>query len=44
MLGVGYPWIDQAKNYLNLGIDMIEVGHDYSILSTVWRDVGEQLR
>ena len=36
MIGVGYPWEEEAKKYIEMGCQMIEIGHDYSILKTVW--------
>jgi 4-hydroxy-2-oxoheptanedioate aldolase len=43
MLGVGFPWEDQARKYLEMGVDMIELGHDYSILGTVWKQLSKAL-
>ncbi len=36
MIGVGYPWEEEAQSYIKMGCKMIEIGHDYSILKTVW--------
>lgn len=38
MLGIGAPWREEAEKYIKLGIKMIEIGHDYSVLSRAWRD------
>ena len=43
MLGVGFPWEEQAKKYLDMGVDMIELGHDYSILGTIWKQLRKAL-
>lgn len=37
MIGVGYPWEEEAQKYIKMGCQMIELGHDYTILSTMWR-------
>ena len=38
MIGVGFPWEEEAQKYIDLGCQMIEIGHDYSILKTVWKN------
>jgi 2-keto-3-deoxy-L-rhamnonate aldolase RhmA len=38
MIGVGYPWDEQAQKYIEMGCQMIEIGHDYSILKTIWKN------
>ena len=38
MIGVGYPWDEQAQKYIEMGCQMIEIGHDYSILKTIWQN------
>jgi len=43
MIGVGYPWEEEAKKYIKMGCTMIELGHDYTILSTMWRKMLEKL-
>jgi len=37
MIGVGFPWEEEAQKYIDMGCQMIEIGHDYSILKTIWR-------
>ena len=37
MLGIGVPWKEEADKYIGMGITMIEVGHDYSVLGRSWR-------
>jgi 2-keto-3-deoxy-L-rhamnonate aldolase RhmA len=36
MIGVGFPWDKEAQKYIEMGCQMIEIGHDYSLLRTVW--------
>lgn len=36
MLGIGAPWTEEAAKYVEMGVKMIEVGHDYSVLSWAW--------
>jgi len=38
MIGVGFPWEEEAQKYIDLGCQMIEIGHDYSILKTIWKN------
>lgn len=38
MIGVDYPWEEEAQKYIDLGCQMIEIGHDYSILKTFWKN------
>ena len=38
MIGVGYPWEEQIQKYIEMGCRMIEIGHDYSILKTIWTE------
>ena len=42
--GVGYPWMENAKKMVELGCHMIEMGHDASILRTIWSKKGEDIR
>jgi 4-hydroxy-2-oxoheptanedioate aldolase len=42
--GVGYPWVENAKKMVELGCHMIEMGHDASILRTIWSKKGEDIR
>jgi 2-keto-3-deoxy-L-rhamnonate aldolase RhmA len=37
MIGVGFPLEEEAQKYIDLGCQMIEIGHDYSILKTIWK-------
>lgn len=38
MVGVGFPWEEEAQKYVDLGCQMIEIGNDYSILKTIWEN------
>ena len=42
--GVGYPWVDNAKKLIDMGIHGIEIGHDASILREIWRRKGPEIR
>ena len=44
MISARYPWVENAKKYIDMGADMIELGHDLSVLRTVWSDNVKQLR
>jgi len=43
MIGVGYPWDKNIKKYLDIGFDMIEIGHDYSILRDIWKNILQEI-
>ena len=42
--GVGYPWVENARKMVGLGCHMIELGHDATILRTIWSMKGEEIR
>ncbi len=42
--GVGYPWVENASKFVEMGCHMIEVGHDATILRTIWSMKGEEIR
>lgn len=44
MIGVRFPWEEEAQKYIDLGCQMIEIGHDYSILRTVWKNAITKLK
>ena len=44
MIGVGFPWEEEAQKYIDLGCQMIEIGHDYSILKTVWKNTLKKMK
>jgi len=44
MTGVGYPWNEEAEKYIEMGCTMIEIGHDYSVLSTIWKKTMEDVK
>lgn len=37
ILPIGEPWAEEAQKYSKLGINMIEIGHDYSMLNRAWQ-------
>jgi len=44
MIGVGFPWEKEAQKYIDLGCQMIEIGHDYSILKAVWESTLKKMK
>ncbi|MCX5906182.1 MAG: aldolase/citrate lyase family protein [Deltaproteobacteria bacterium] len=36
-IGVGFPWAENAKKYIDLGCRLIELGHDVTILQSMWK-------
>ncbi len=43
-IGVGQPWDEEAKKYINLGCRMIEIGHDVVVLRSIWKDLSTTIR
>ncbi len=43
-MGVGYPWVENAKKFVDMGCHMVELGHELSILKSIWSMKGEELR
>ena len=43
MLGIAPPWREEADKYIEMGIDMIEVGHDYSVLGRAWKEAMQEI-
>jgi len=39
MIGVGKPWVENARKFIEMGCHMIELGHDYTVLRDVWSDL-----
>ncbi len=37
MFGIGPVWEEEAAKYIEMGVSMIEVGHDFSILAREWK-------
>lgn len=36
ILPIGEPWKEEAEKYTKMGVNMIEMGHDYSMLNRAW--------
>lgn len=43
-IGIGQPWEEEAQKYIALGCRLIEVGHELSILGSVWKSTGAAIR
>jgi 2-keto-3-deoxy-L-rhamnonate aldolase RhmA len=43
-IGVGEPWQEEAKKYIDLGCRIIEIGHELSILRSVWNSAASGIR
>lgn len=43
-IGVGQPWEEEAKKYIDLGCRMIEIGHDVVVLRSIWKDLSTAIR
>ncbi len=42
MIGIAPPWAEETRQYAALGYDMIEIGHDYSMLARAWKGALEE--
>ncbi len=43
-IGIGEPYEAEAKKYIDLGLRIIEVGHELGILRSVYKKAGEEIR
>ena len=42
--GVGYPWAENARKYIEMGCQLIEFGHDVTILQNIWKKTLAEVR
>jgi len=42
--GVSHPWVENARKFVEMGCHMIEIGHDATILRTIWTTTGAEIR
>lgn len=43
-VGIGQPWGQDAKKYIEMGCRMLEIGHELSILKSVWTSAAAEIR
>jgi len=43
-IGIGQPWEEEAKKYIDMGCRFIEIGHELGILNSVWSSAGSGIR
>jgi 4-hydroxy-2-oxoheptanedioate aldolase len=43
-IGIGQPWEEEAKKYIDLGCRMLEIGNDVGVLRSVWKSVSTALK
>ncbi|MEE9419257.1 MAG: aldolase/citrate lyase family protein [Desulfatiglandaceae bacterium] len=43
-IGVGQPWEEEAKKYIDLGCRIIEIGHDVVVLRSIWKGLSTAIR
>lgn len=43
-IGIGEPWQEEAKKYIDMGYRMIEIGHELAILGSVWKAAASDVR
>lgn len=43
-IGIGEPWQREAKKYIDMGIRIIEVGHELGVLRSAYKKAGEAIR
>ncbi|MDH5687219.1 MAG: hypothetical protein OEZ48_05090, partial [Candidatus Bathyarchaeota archaeon] len=44
MKGVGFPWVKNAKKFIEMGCQLIEIGHDITLLSSMWKKLGQKMK
>ena len=44
MKGVGFPWVKNAKKFIEMGCQLIEIGHDITLLSSMWKKLGQKIK
>lgn len=43
-VSVGQPWEKEAKEYINMGCRIIEIGHDVVVLRSAWKTLSTSIR
>ena len=43
-IGIGQPWEQDAKKYIDMGCRFVEVGHELGILNSVWKSAASGIR
>lgn len=43
-IGIGEPWQGEAKKYIDMGIRIIEVGHELGVLRSAFKKAGDAIR
>lgn len=43
-IGVGQPWEEEARKYIDLGCRMLEIGNDVAVLRSVWKAMVSTMR
>jgi 2-keto-3-deoxy-L-rhamnonate aldolase RhmA len=43
-IGIGQPWEENARRYIDLGCRFLEISHDLGILSSEWRAAASSIR
>jgi 2-keto-3-deoxy-L-rhamnonate aldolase RhmA len=43
-MGVGFPWVENARKFIEMGCQLIEFGHDVTILQNIWKRTLAEVR
>ena len=43
-IGIGQPWEEEARKYIDLGCRMLEIGNDVSVLRSVWKGMSSTIQ
>jgi 2-keto-3-deoxy-L-rhamnonate aldolase RhmA len=43
-IGIAQPWEEEAKKYIDMGCRFLEMGHELSILRSVWKSAATGIR
>jgi 4-hydroxy-2-oxoheptanedioate aldolase len=44
IFGAGYPYWEEAKKVRDMGVQCVEIGHDLSILGTIWKKTVNEMK
>ena len=42
-IGIGAPWVDNARKYIDMGCRFLELGHDLGVLRSVWQEASRAI-
>jgi 2-keto-3-deoxy-L-rhamnonate aldolase RhmA len=43
-IGIGQPWEEEARKYIDLGCRIIEISNDVGVLRSVWKSLSSTMK